>query len=305
MYLYALLKNVSFNVTMSNISLYLNDKISFHEFNNTLELFNKIHEILGNKMVEVLNCYYDDKYLIQAFYLENLSNDNYEHIILVKRYINENDSYTYLGVDSVSLQTVDDFKYMNMEFNDVKNILKNKTKNKGVLVRDSGELYNVDYKIITNPNRNNKTISNDDISGEIVVNGIHCAKSIKYINIPVLLNIYEKDNLSEEQFANLILTKMNETGSTHYYMQHKFDLGILNCYCNAYGQTLNSIISSILKDNIYGDVLVCLENHLNDDSRILDLNIETFNGIIKIMSKKNFEQKNKLFCNIFYELAHM
>lgn len=289
---FALLKKVSFNVTNNNIGLYLSDKVSFHEFNGTINLFQEIHKLLGNKMIEILNCDYNETHLLQAFFLENTEDDVYENIIITKRKINENDKYIY--TTETELIKNDEFTHCDVTFEDIERIMLRKCNTHGIQIEDDGTLTNVIFNVEYNHTNHCGTlnITIDDVS-----------QSIKFLNYPSLIKYHENDNLSSEQLSSLVSNKIIETDSQYFYTQKEFGLGLLNCYCPIYGENKNEIMSCLLSEDICGNTFVGLENHLNDDSRILPLNINMLHKIIKFIKTKNHKQKNSFFCNIFYELS--
>lgn len=294
----ALLKKVSFNVTDENIQLYLSDKVSFHKFDGTLNLFHKINELLGNNMLEVINCYYDEQYLIQAFYIENTSTDVHENIVFVKRLILEQDSYTYIGVTPETLQKSDQFVYTDIQICDIEVILRKKYANDGVMVGDDGSIIDVSYTT---------TYDKDNHTGTLTTKINNETNVLKYINVSALVNKNEGSILSSEQFAEMLEKKIEDEKCNCFYLQKDFKMGLLNCYSPIVGNVKNEILSKLIGDQMYGNIMVGLENHLNDDNRILSLNSSVFKKIINLCSctDENFKPKNELFCNIFYEISHM
>lgn len=295
-----LLNQVSFSATHMQDNLNtLHENITFLEFNGTLDLFHKINEILGNNMIEVQNCSYDEKYLIQAFVTENNVSNVHDKIILVKRLINDNDSYTFLGYDSESLKNKDDFTYLDIEKSDVELILKRKSSLKYVIVTMDGKLENVECSI----SQEDKNIGNITI-----IKSDSNKKSFKFINIPCLCS--DDDNKKTPEETNDIITKKieNITATNQidfYYSQHSFCMGILNCYSPMFGIEKNERVSNLFGVDFYGDILIGLENNLNDDDRLLDIDDVLFNKIEKIFNKSNPNTKNKLYCNIYYELFNI
>lgn len=295
----ALLKKVSFDISEKHVKLYLSDKVSFHEFGGTLDLFHKINVILGNNMLEVQNCDYDEKYLIQAFYIENSEGDLYENIVLVKREILPNDSYTYIGVTADTLlENGDNFCFVDVTFSDIETILKRKMLNKGIIVKSSGEIENITYLI---------KYDKETESGTIVVSSQEQTKTFTYLNVPAVANKYENKELSESEFRTILEEKIQSGNCDCFYSQVDFKMGLLNCYSPSTGLEKNEVMSKLVGDTLYGDIVVGLENYLNDDSRILDLDSNTFKKIVDLSSDKHKYHKNlnTLFCNIFYELAHI
>lgn len=289
----ALLKNVSFNIKNSDVKSYLSDKLTFHKFENTISLFHKIHELLGNGIIEILNCDYDEKYLIQAFYFENNDNDVYDNFLLVKRKINQNDNYVYT-TESELLQN-DIFEHHDVTHDDIEKLMLRKLYNCGVVVNENSELENMHYSV---------TYDHENHTGILNVTSNSNTYNFKFLNVPSLIKYHEKDDLEPEQFSKVLSDKVLETKSDFFYTQKDFGLGLLNCYCPIYGQSKNETMSKLMTEDSYGKCFIGLENHLNDDSRILPLNVETTNKILKFLSTSStdFKQKNNVFCNVFYEL---
>ena len=104
--LFAHLTKIALNDKTHN----MNDDVSFIEFNGTIDLFKKIHDIFGDQMVDVLNCHYDDKYLIQGFYIYS-EEGQHDDFVLVKRLLNDNDQYVYTA--ELELRQNDEFIHEN------------------------------------------------------------------------------------------------------------------------------------------------------------------------------------------------
>lgn len=293
----ALLKQVSFSTTGDQISLYLSDKVLFHEFNGTIDLFHKIHEFLGNNMIEVQNCSYDEKYLIQAFFIEDNSCSVHDNIIMVKRLINDDDSYTYLTATADKLEQNEMFTYLDVSYEDIEVVLRRKTELKCVIVKTNGDVNNVMCSISHNNDTQIGTLSVKTESGN--------KKTFNYLDIPLICNKESESGKTSEQIDEIITKKTEELNVDFFYSQYHFSMGLLNCYSPIFGKEKNNVMSELLGMDFYGDILISLENNLNEDERLLDLDSAIFNKIKKIFNKTNFENKNKLFCNIYYELANM
>lgn len=291
----ALLKKVSFGPTNSNISLYLSDKVSFHEFDGTVQLFHKINKLLGNGMIEILNCDYDEKYLMQAFYLENTQDELYENIVITKRLINENDNYIYTTEPELLIK--DTFTHVDVTFEDIERIMLRKNSSNGVQMGDNNIVSNINYTISYNHDLHTGTLN--IINTTDTVNTVQ----LKFLNYPSLIKQFEKDNLTSEQLSKLVSDKISELGCEYFYTQKEFGLGLLNCYCPLFGHTKNEFMSQLLSENICGTSYVGLENNLNEDNRILPLNNKMISKILNFLSVNNYKQKNRIFCNIFYELS--
>lgn len=295
---FALLKQFSFGLTdESENQNQLNNKITFDEFDSTLNLFNKMHEIFGNNMIEVQNCSYDDKYLIQAFFIEDNECLVHNNIILVKRQINQNDSYTYIGFLENDKRT-DNFIYVDIEISDIEKILKRKSELSYVIVKTNGEIENVKCKVEQSDQR-------DQIGKITIIKHNNQKKTFKFLNIPSLCN--SEANNKSENVGNMITEKIEKMTMDNkldfYYSQHSFCMGLLNCYSPIFGTEPNNKISKLFGNNFYGDILIGLENNLNDEERLLDIDDILFSKIEKIFSNQKFNRKNELFCNLYYELA--
>jgi hypothetical protein len=299
---FALLKNVSFNFSEKDVlskeflESHLDGKVFFHDFTGTKDLFEKMHTHLGKCMVEILNCKYDETYLLQAFYPENSSTEVHENLVIVKRKINEKDSYTFLEFDS-SNPTTDVYIYCDVLLDDLLDVLESKYNHKGIIVRSDNSVDNIAFY-----DKYNK----DNHSGELKITKTDgTTNTYKYISINSIVSKHENDNLSPEEFSKVLQEHIDSTESNYLYAQRDFGLGILNCYYQIIGIIKNDTISKLISDEIYGDVVVGLENNLNDDSRILNLDKELFEKIIKLTQMTNFSPKNEYFCNIYKELLHL
>jgi hypothetical protein len=299
---FALLKNVSFNFSetevLSNelLESHLDGKVFFHDFTGTADLFEKMHSHLGKCMVEILNCKYDETFLLQAFYSENSTTEVHENLIIVKRKINENDSYTFLEFDSNNPST-DIYTYYDVLLNDLYDVLKGKYNHKGIIIRSDNSISDVVFY-----DKYNK----DNHSGELKITKTDGSiDTYKYISINSIVSKHENDNLSPEEFSKVLQEHIDSTESNYLYAQKDFGLGILNCYYQMIGIVKNDTISKLIGDEIYGDVIVGLENNLNDDSRILNLDKILFEKITKLTQITNFTPKNEYFCNIYKELLDL
>jgi hypothetical protein len=300
MHKFVLLKNVSFNfsnslndLTNNKIEEYLKDKVEFYSFNNSKELFTSIHEILGNGIYENINCYYDNSVLIQAIFFEDNINENYTKLLLVKRKIHDNDTYTFLEFDPSS--DTDIYQYDSITPNDIINIIMEKNLNRGIYVHSDKKIDEIVYF--------DKTES--DQIGTLTINHNGVSKELKYLNLVNLIKELSEKNISETQFTEILQKKLDESGVEYLYTQKDFGLGLLNCYYQIIGFAKNEIVSNLINEDISGDVIIGLENKLNDDSRLLGLTSETFKQIIKLSKNNKFKVKNEIFCNIYYELSHL
>jgi len=301
-----LLKNVSFDPFVEklttdtsylfdnkNYESYISDKLEYHEFHNSKDLFLKISTLL-NKSVEVFNCYYDKEYLIQSFYIDSES-EGYEKIIFVKRKLNNNDSYTFLEFSETS--DIDLYNYVDMSMSDLVTIFKNKYVINGVIIKSNDEIKNVEFVRIYSPDTNiHSIVFNDKVDHDI--------KSIKYLDIKNIINkTYNDDNIEnhDEIFNKLIEEQINTHSLNYVYTQKNIDFCILDYYAQIIGFDKNNIMSELLKEDIYGDIIINLENSLDDDHRILNTNTDLFLKIYNCIKSKVFKRKNTLYFNMFFE----
>jgi hypothetical protein len=128
---------------------------------------------------------------------------------------------------------------------------------------------------------------------------------LEYLNVKNImhrLNEKNQGNINESDFSNILSQKLDSSGAHYIYSQMDISVGLLNCYYETIGLSKNNIVSELLGTDVYGDVIIGLENHLNDDNRILTMDTNIFNKILKFTKNKNFKVKNEYFCNIYYEL---
>lgn len=295
---FALLKNVSFDpfadklkddpqflFNDENYKEYLDSKIEYHEFEGTDNLIIKMSEVLSDSAVEVFNCAYDDKIIIQAFYYYS-DGIGYEKIVFVKRDILKNDSYTYLDY----INTNDVYIYHNIDMSDIIKIFKNKYVNKGLIVKSTDTIEEIEFIKITDSENIGQLIYNND--------------NIKFLNISNIINKASNDEESIKQ-DEIITNTINETIDNnlldYVFTQKNIDFCILNYYSQIIGFKKNTIMSEIIRDDIYGDVIISIENTYDDDNRILNLTLPLFTKMYDCIKSKIFKRKNINYFNIYNE----
>lgn len=331
-----LLKNVSFDVkNYDDIVKNLENSISYHEFTSTKELFYLLHSLLGSGSIEVVNCDFDSDQLIQGFYIEDYeSKDSHKNIVLVKRLINKydntlekiptenslsgdtlenhqndflkiptendtlkhyqtNDTYTFVGHEETNT-----LKYLDILYDDVVSIMMKKYKTQGVVINTDGKINDVDYSYVFDQKENTGLMTIRSVGNLLNLENL---LEFKFYNVPGI----PEEKISGDQFDIFLIKEMEKTKATHLFSQVDFGLGLLNCYYRLEGNVKNETMSKMMGSDVYGDVLVGLENSQNNDSRTLSLTSKTFNKLVNFFDKlKNntYKPKNRLYCNIFYEI---
>jgi len=280
-----LLKNVSFDVKNDeDIEMNLKNSFEIHTYKTTMDLFKLMQSLLGEGLIQIINCEYDDKTVIQACYLDKkLSDDElHKNMLFYKRKINENDTYTFMNYETTN------YNYVDVSIDDIKQILQNKFKHKGVIVTFDGDLIDVEYSQFVNPNENVGTMKIKGIKEDYY-------KEFKYY---LVSNMHDK--FEDENFESLLSNELMKENTE--FVEDKLNLNIcaLNLYYKLTDTKCNDTISKLRNAKICGDVLVGLENIHNDDDRIFNLNSETFEKLLKFDINTN-KSKNSCFCNVYYE----
>jgi hypothetical protein len=147
----AILKSVSFEGKKSfvendseKIKASIKDQIEYKTFGNTLEMFFRLQDVFGGRVaLDIINLHYDESFLIQAFTIEDVGNDNDSHktIVVVKRLIHDNDTYTYGEFNPQDIST-DKYKFSDVTEEDIINILRRRSVIKSVQVSSNGNITN-------------------------------------------------------------------------------------------------------------------------------------------------------------------
>lgn len=297
---FALLKNVSFHFTQNISELtteiiqsYLQDKLEFVEFDGTNDFLMKMKESLKddmsetNKLVDVINIHYDSKYVIQAVFVDNNS-QNFNNIILFKRLINKNDSYTWYEFNLDP--TVEIYTYKPITISEIATIIYQKNIMHGIIVHTDGSMKNIICSDLDKSEYGILSVINDGTKNEL-----------PYVNMVNILQSLTDKDLENDKFSHVLHAKIQHSNADYLYSQQNIQIGLLNCYYSLCDGEHNEVMTKIIGNDIKGDVIVCLENHLNEDKRMLPLNVQTFKNIVNYISKGKNTIKNNLFTNIFYE----
>jgi hypothetical protein len=296
----AILKSVSFEVknnfedlTNEIIQNYLKDKLEFIDFDNTTNMFKIIKKTFGENVdadIEVANCYYNNKSVIQSFSVDNDSELLHSNIILVKRIISDNDTYTFSEFDPSNPDS-DNYKYEDITIEDITKIMRKKSVINAIDICCDGKLSNENIILLN---------QNNDVGKILLENK---KKEIFYLNVSNIMNKYNNSE-NENKIDEIIKEKTNAYCTTHFFTQIDIGLGILNCYCENSSETKNEIISKLINHDIYGNAIVFLQSNFdNDTDTFLDLDLDLFNRLFDIITNnKKIKRKNGYFFNIYKEL---
>lgn len=261
--------------------------VTYCTINNTSDLFNIVAKSIYNDLppstlVDITNCYYDETTLIQT-----ITCDLINVSVVVKRKILPNDSYTYLEYN----ENNDPYQYLDVTYDDLYNLIYRQHVYQGVYSESSKET-NVDILV-------NKT---DDVFGQADIRLNDNIMSLRYMNLGAWISEKKPKDLEfdNEECQELLNDFINDHRVSHFYSRYDMDVGILHLITKQYCFAKNEKVSELIKDDIFGDVFLWLEEKFdNDASSVLRLNTELFNKLVKGMALAN--AKNKKFYNIYYE----
>jgi hypothetical protein len=77
----------------------------------------------------------------------------------------------------------------------------------------------------------------------------------------------------------------------------------MDLYTEMSASNKNEMASLLIGADVYGDVIINLQNILNDDKRILYVNKQLIINIINSIKEKKSKAKNLNFFNIYYEFS--
>jgi len=287
----AILKNVLFeskttfeSLSDENILINFKDKIDFVEIKGTLDIYIQLKQVFGNLSdIEISNCDYNLTSLLQSFSTEDNNN-----IVLVKRKLHDNDTYTFLEFNPNEPEN-DKYQYENIDIEDCINLYRSKSILKGIYVEHDGTKKEQEFIILKNT---------EDVGKILLKNS---EKELVYLNISNLIN--EHQNIEEEKLNEIIKEKMNAYCAEYIYTQITMGLFVLNFYCQSFSHHKNDILSNMTGNDIYGNVLIFLQNNTNNDNdRILPMNMNFFDKLYTaIKNKRQIKMSNEYFFNIFKE----
>lgn len=319
---FAVLKNFSFDLepkfeslTNEQIINKLEDHIEYHSFLTSLELFEKIYQILEPKhddpnvghMVEVMNCIYTEHYMIQNLYLDRYDDKPYKNVIIIKRKINENDDYRFTKFDPNNLSN-DPYQYLNVTQSDVIEVIRKKYIHNGVVVECDGNIRPIQYLTNQIDNHKGNLFVKNNLSDENY-------SKLKFLSVGSIMMDKHKNNENNE--INVENNENNENNeiakSIETYLKDDFEIcllssqvnihfGLLDCFYFINGSEKNIKMTNIVGYDIYGDVFVGLEDNIQNDM-IIDMTPNLFSNIYNILTEnKKVRRKNHSFFNVYHEL---
>jgi hypothetical protein len=296
----AVLKSVSFEIKRSFddlsdecIKKYLENKLDFINFNNTYEMFHTVKKTFSEYIdpdIEVANCYYNKKYIIQSFSVDNENESIHNSIVLVKRKINDNDTYTFSEFDPNKPES-DVYNYDDITIEDIEKIIRKKSIINCVDISSDGKVKNENIILLN---------QNNDVGKILLQNK---KTEIFYLNMSNIMNKYNNSE-HENRIDEIIREKTNAYCTSHFFTQIDIGLGILNCYYENSSENKNEVISKLIGHDIYGNAIVFLQSNFdNDTETFLDLDNDLFNRLFDIITnEKKLKRKNEYFFNIYREL---
>jgi hypothetical protein len=276
------------DVTFDNIANTI-DTVEF-TFDGTRDLLSQLNNILNAQQgdtMEISNVSYDDKYLIQTYSLtENPCNE-----IIVKRKLKQNDCYTF--THNILEGIEEDFEYVDFKRDDVIAAIRSKFVHKSLFVAPTNIINEVEL-LMTKINDDNDEIGNLFVKN-ISTGQISSHKFLFLQHLIVTLSEKYEEGLIDEEYAKIL----NANPDIEYiYTQHTLGLCIMSTYSACIGNTLNAMMSTLIKEQLYGNCFVCISDNNNHSSIPLDLTTELFGQLLSKESKLGSHCENsEVFCN--------
>lgn len=252
-----------------------NNLIKFYDINNSKDLFTILDDIKKVKNCNsfmLSNRYYTKDTLIQTF----ITDDRTEKIF-VKRKINENDSYTYIDI---KVKNCECYEYLDVTKKDIIFLLREIFIKKGIMVTPSG-MKEIEYVNFVPDGTEIKILNTSE-------------GDISYCDYSVISNDYD------EEFERVDEYDKSKCDFVAFY--YDFGVGELRLYVQKEANEKNTIISNLVKKDIFGTVFVGLCDKMNVETQNYNLNldIDLFNTIIqKIDVIKKTEPKVDGLYNIY------
>jgi hypothetical protein len=296
MFKLAILKNASFELKktfeeLTDSEIQKKCNIEYDSYSSTKDLWTKLCEIFGKgSMVMTDHCYYDQKYIIYAFTVNNDEETVHKNVIFAKREIVPNDTYEITNFN-------EEYKFVDVSNEDIYMVIRNKSMINCVFVGTDNTINDEKILFITNTN---------DI-GKCLVKSTN--KELIYLNVSSIFNTLDEDK--KHDFNRILIEKTNAYCAKHSFIQVNLGFAILNCIYETDSEDLNKIISSMFtvindgnEQKIFGNAILFLQvNSEYDNETILHLNKHTFEQLYKLITgNRKIVFKNKVFLNIYREL---
>lgn len=284
-------------LSKDKITAYLNDKLEFIDINSTADLLSTIQHKLNQSSITVQNCKYDVDNIIQQIYYNSGDDEKEQNMLLVKRQLKIDDTYTFMEYDGKKPEN-DIYKYLDISLNEVIETIRNKYIHQGVIVKTTGEFEQIEYL--------DKNLQSKNFG---VLNVIHADNNIDTIRYIRLENIISKHNKEykdvEDEKSKNILHKTIVEKTKDYKCEYLFSCSskknfALHYYTKIQAEIKNEIISKYEGENVFGDIVIGLENTSNSDEFIFNLNINLMQKILQY--NDGIKQKDKYYFNIYKEL---
>jgi hypothetical protein len=266
----------------------IKNDVKFETFENTLEFMHLIKKYIPNTGIEIHNFHFDHKCLIQiALSDDDESVDN--NLVVYKREIQDNDTYTFIGYDPNS-QNTDVYKFYDVDKNDIIDLFIKKAIIKALHIKNNGNVEDEEIMIL----------KNEHDMGKILVKSIN--KELIFINITNIINANQGKDPNELEI--ILREKINYYSPEYLFCQHDLGFCIINCYYKSFGETKNDFMSKLLKEDIYDDALLFLQSNMNNDAEsLLHITAEQFKKLYSVITEnKKLKPKNKNFFNLYREL---
>lgn len=267
----------------------------------------------SKSLLEVINCVYTESTLLQAIYSESSEeserSDKFDILILVKRKLSDDDSYTFVNHLNESGIDIYRDKYLDVDHTDVVTFIRSKFVHKCVQISDDGDV--IDTECIN--------LSLDQYTGILKFDktaDIAEARYVHYQNLSTSISdehTFESKDAEQKCLNDLFHEKLSSTGSDYVFAQREITKDIyLDCYCRPFVSQQagkNEFFSKLFGEDIFGDVILLCEVHKNEEERIVSLDTKLLLKLCDILNKKKetsdvtIKQKNPHFFNIFRELC--
>jgi hypothetical protein len=277
-------------ITFENMSL---DKLlqtletvekSSHSITNVQDIFEYVCSYFGSHAeIHIEEYSFDHKSMYHVVLAKGFPKD----IIFIKRDIIINDDYElHPAFDKY-------YTFRDIVLEDLAKTIRERYVHKGLIIGENNVIKDIEYII--------KYVTEDIGTFQYVLdhdNSLSDINSIKFINTLSL-----KKNVNEK-ISSMI---QSDPEIQSLYTCYNIGIGILKCFINIGGHTINDIMSNMLSNKTMGDVFIGLENNAKYTRYNINLTQDMLQKINKspIRINNEYNAKNKNFCNVYYELENI